>query len=254
MLVAAASSVPAALPVQAVTVVIPAHDEQDLLGACLASVASAARHPVVAPLTVRAVLVLDECTDTSADVAAAAARSLTAMQVLTCAHRSAALARRTGCEHALTTTDVRAARHWLAWTDADSTVPPEWLAWHVTLACAGADLVAGTVTVAAWSPHRAEVRAAYDLAYEHREGHPHAYGANLGIRGSALMALGGVPGRPLRGGPGTAGPGPRPRPARRRDLHAPFVTSARTKGRAPHGSARYLLNLDEAIPTKILAP
>jgi hypothetical protein len=85
-----------------------------------------------------------------------------------------------------------------ATTDADTVVPPGWLARQLTHAVAGWDAVAGTVEVTDWSGHAAWVQASFDAAYRvWRPGqpHPHVHGANLGVRGSAYLAAGGI--RPL---------------------------------------------------------
>ena len=60
------------MSVEVVHVVVPAHDEEALLGACLASIADAtARLVLHAPgVVARTTVVLDRCTDGSAAVAA----------------------------------------------------------------------------------------------------------------------------------------------------------------------------------------
>ncbi|WP_426564949.1 glycosyltransferase [Angustibacter sp. McL0619] len=85
-----------------------------------------------------------------------------------------------------------AQRTWLATTDADSRVPPDWLATQVALATAGADLVLGTVRLPStardqvartWWERYVEVIGLHD--------HPHVHGANLGVRASTYLACGG---------------------------------------------------------------
>ena len=79
-------------------------------------------------------------------------------------------------------------------TDADTRVPPHWLAAQVRLAEEGADVVVGTV-----EPDPAELdqlalghwRSRHDL----REDHPHVHGANLGFTLAAYDRVGGFPGR-----------------------------------------------------------
>lgn len=56
-------------PITVVGVVVPAHDEQQLLPACLASVRVAARHPALRHVQVRLVPVLDTCSDDSGELA-----------------------------------------------------------------------------------------------------------------------------------------------------------------------------------------
>ena len=87
-------------------------------------------------------------------------------------------------------------RLWLASTDADSTVPPDWLARQLHWQRAGAQAVAGTVRVDDWSDHAEGVR----LRFEHHQralgtghGHDHVHGTNLGFRADAYLAVGGMP-------------------------------------------------------------
>jgi glycosyltransferase involved in cell wall biosynthesis len=56
--------------VNRVGVVVPAHDERDLLPACLAALAVAAAR--VAPVPVEVIVVADACTDDTEELAAAA--------------------------------------------------------------------------------------------------------------------------------------------------------------------------------------
>ena len=55
--------------VRAVGIVVPAHDEQQLLPACLASLQVAARHPALRDVAVHLVPVLDACSDDSGELA-----------------------------------------------------------------------------------------------------------------------------------------------------------------------------------------
>lgn len=163
-------------------VVVPAHDEQELLPACLASIRVAAGHPHLAGVTVHVITVLDTCTDDSVQVAGDA---------LTVDVRNVGRARAAGCQLLL----ARGV-HWLATTDADSIVPPDWLAVQVGLARRGADAVAGTVRVDSWDQQPARVRTAFETTYgTPADGHLHVHGANLGVSAAAYRAVGGF--RPL---------------------------------------------------------
>ncbi|WP_083649029.1 glycosyltransferase [Cellulosimicrobium sp. CUA-896] len=128
-----------------VLVVVPVHDEEELLPACLASVRhAAARLATERPdLALRVTVVLDGCTDGSADVVRAAGLpALVTPRVGVGAARSlgVAAAARTLPAGAAVARRRRAvdARTWLACTDADSEVPGHWLVRHVELAEAGA--------------------------------------------------------------------------------------------------------------------
>jgi hypothetical protein len=81
---------------------------------------------------------------------------------------------------------------WLATTDADTVVPPGWLARQLARAGQGWDVVLGTVTVTDWSEHPPHVPVAFAARYESGgRPHSHVHGANLGIRASAYLAAGG---------------------------------------------------------------
>jgi hypothetical protein len=83
---------------------------------------------------------------------------------------------------------------WIANTDADSSVPPDWLCTQVRLAETGWDMVVGTV-----QPDPSDlpdgVLTAWHAAHILREGHRHIHGANLGFRADVHTKLGGFGGR-----------------------------------------------------------
>lgn len=219
-----------------IAVVVPAHDERDLLPACLAALATAAAR--VAPTPVEVVVVADACTDDTAALAAAAGAT-----VVTVRERSVGHARAAGMAHAL-----RAGPDglWLATTDADSQVDPGWLAWQSRAAAAGADLLIGTVEVDDWAPWPAALRAVYEADYRRAvtgAGHSHVHGANLGCSARAYLAAGGFPAvdhdedralitRFLATGARVV-----------TDSRCPVATSARRVARAPLGFAAHLSGL-----------
>lgn len=162
-------------------IVIPAHNEQAVITECLAAVKKAAQHPGLCGETVEIVVVLDHCTDlTAAHVAQAQVSSLEIEA------RNVGVARALGAEAML----ARGAR-WLAFTDADTQVAPDWLAEQLTLQ---ADAVCGTVEVVDWSDHgtHAELlRWHFGQTYTDADDHRHIHGANLGVSASAYRAAGG---------------------------------------------------------------
>lgn len=171
-----------------VVVVIPVHDEEELLGRCLASVDAAARAVAEREhgLRVEVVVVLDACTDRSSMIA----REWPVSLVRTEARRVGA-ARRAGVERALELCGTTApAQVWLAHTDADSEVPGDWLACQIELMREGVDVMLGTVRpdFADLSSHHIE-----HWLRTHPRGRPagNVHGANLGIRASAYLAAGG---------------------------------------------------------------
>ena len=229
-------------PVRRIVVVVPAHDEQDLLDACLNALAKAARRVAdVAPVTVSTTVVLDACTDGSARVAA----RHPSVSVVTVAHRNVGAARAAGFAADLNG-GLGRADTWYATTDADSTVGEQWLVGHLRHAAEGARAVVGTVSV------RFEdrivddeaLRSSYDSQYVNEAGHPHVHGANLGVRATDYWAVGGF--APLATGEdhdlvrrlelgGTVC---------RRVCDIPVDTSGRLRGRAPDGMAGFLRSLE----------
>ena len=173
-------------------IVVPAHNEEALLGVCLASLSAAAVHPGLHGEAVQIVVVLDDCSDGSAAVVAQAALAsasnsgapaITSVQV---ACRQVGTARAAGAARLLD-----AGARWLAFTDADTRVTPDWLVQQLAL---GVDVVCGTVAVDDWSPHAAhgpQLEAHFYRTYTDRDGHRHIHGANLGVSASAYRSAGG---------------------------------------------------------------
>jgi glycosyltransferase involved in cell wall biosynthesis len=226
--------------IRRVAVIVPAANEELLIGRCLSSI-RAAREQLYRDITgigVRIVVILDGCRDATAQIVAAAGD----VQSLTISARSVGAARRAGTSAAMTGADP-VKRLWLANTDADCEVPANWLTSMVTEARLGAHAVLGTVTPGpGLSP---AARAEWARRHHLRDGHPHVHGANFGIRGDAYLALGGW--QPLTSGE-DADLARRAALARRlrvaRSASIPVVTSARRDGRAPHGFSAYLRRLD----------
>jgi glycosyltransferase involved in cell wall biosynthesis len=171
--------------IEAVGVVVPAHNEETLLPACLAALRLAAG---VLGVPVFVLVVADSCTDRTA----AGARAWGA-RVVAIGARNVGAARAAGMAELLRlTAGVDPSAVWLATTDADTVVPPGWLERQLRYADEGWDVVLGTVTVADWDGHPPHVPAAFDALYEFGDGpHRHVHGANLGIRASAYLAAGG---------------------------------------------------------------
>jgi glycosyltransferase involved in cell wall biosynthesis len=173
-------------PVGAIGIVVPAHDEQHLLPACLSSLRVAARHPALRAVEVHLVVVLDACSDDSGALAPGAVE----VQA-----RNVGVARAAGFDAVLAREAGRAPGElWLATTDADSTVPGDWLAEQLRLAARGAEVVAGTVRVKDWVEQPPAVRHRFERTYgAPGPGHRHVHGANLGMSASAYLDAGGVP-------------------------------------------------------------
>jgi len=165
-------------------VVVPAHNEEVCLAACLDALLRAAAHPDLRGEEVRIVVVLDDCQDGSAEVVMA--RPVTGLHIEA---RNVGVARCHGAAHLLA-----AGARWLAFTDADSMVDQRWLADQLSLQC---DAVCGCVTVEDWSEHTDVVRLRYLAHYQLRDDHRHVHGANLGVSSRAYTAAGGFSGLAL---------------------------------------------------------
>jgi glycosyltransferase involved in cell wall biosynthesis len=227
--------------IRALGVVVPAHDEEDLLPSCLASLRCAERGLPGVP--VHLVVVADACRDGTVQ----AARSAGAV-VVTIAARSAGAARAAGVREVLRRTpDLDPAAVWLATTDADTLVPPRWLRQQAHYADRGWDAVVGVVRVADWSGHRPAASSLFRDYYDEGDGpHPHVHGANLGFRAEAYLRAGGFPDVPTAEDhtlvASLAAHGSRVL----RTRAVTVVTSARSQARAPHGFSDFLSQLDSA--------
>jgi glycosyltransferase involved in cell wall biosynthesis len=202
-----------------VAVVVPARDEAALIGRCLQSIGNQ-----------RVIVVADRCHDDTAAIA----RALGA-EVIEIDEANVGLARAIGCDAALRDPDV----DWLACTDADSVVPANWIEQQLELASFGADAVVATVR-----PDFADLSPLQTRAWlsTHQRGaaNGHVHGANLGLRASAYLAVGGFApvseheDNDLVARLAAAGFTVTPTAA------IEVITSGRTFGRTPGGYARYL--------------
>lgn len=161
-----------------IAIVVPAHNEAPSIGACLASLRAAIAHRGLAGEPVEIFVVLDACTDDTGRIAAALGAHLVAVDA-----RNVGVARSRGTEAAL-----RAGARWLAFTDADSTVAPDWL--HHQMA-AGTDAVCGLVSIDDWSDFGENMAHHFAATYDTQEGHRHVHGANLGVSARAYRRAGG---------------------------------------------------------------
>lgn len=195
----------------------------------------AARAAVPIPSCV--VVVLDACTDGSAEIA----RGFSDVIVIERNHENVGRSRHDAVVAGLSASSVTAERTWIAFTDADSVVPRYWLREHLNGAAESHAYVGAVV------PRLDELDAARRHAWE--QSHPpgatlgHVHGANLGVRADAYAQVGGF--LPLFVGEDVDLVA-RLRAARytvaESERH-PVITSGRLSGRAPGGYASYLRDL-----------
>lgn len=171
----------------ALSVVVPARDEELLLPAALEALEAARRtleeaRPDVA---CEVLVVLDSCVDASAAIVAARAPRIQALEIRA---GSVGAARSAGVAMILGGSMHPRTRHWICTTDADSTVPPGWLLDHLRAAERGAGLTLGRVRP------RLDDLGETALAHwqeEYDRSELHVHGANLGVRADVYDRLGG---------------------------------------------------------------
>jgi glycosyltransferase involved in cell wall biosynthesis len=249
---------PAAQGIRQVVVVMPAHNEDKHIGQALAALGTAADSLQQArpEIQVAVTVVLDSCTDRSADITAAYVAGDPRFSSMNVALRSTGSSRRQGIRAALASlhqAQLNPAQPgslqalWLANTDADSTVPANWLTRQVKLADDGADAILGSVEPDPDDLDPSLLGRWLEL-HPFREDHQHIYGANLGVRGSAYLAAGGFP--KLRAHEDRV-------LVERLRSHGfrvvatdttRVLTSGRTYSRAPEGFAAYLRVLGSELP------
>ncbi|WP_020107761.1 glycosyltransferase family 2 protein [Nocardia sp. 348MFTsu5.1] len=214
---------------ESIVVVVPAHNEMDVLPACLSSIDVAAE---MVDVPVRVVVVLDDCTDETA------ACVPDGMESIAVSGRSVGQARKAGFDHGFWDDHT-----WFATTDADSVVPPNWLSEQLSAAADGWDAFVGTIAVRTWPDWPPEVAAKFSAEYQPAEGHRHVHGANLGMWASVYFGVGGFA---LIDHDEDVDLVARLRLAGVRirwSARAPVLTSTRRDGRATGGFADYLVGL-----------
>ncbi|MEA2210826.1 MAG: glucosyl-3-phosphoglycerate synthase [Solirubrobacteraceae bacterium] len=183
-------------------VVIPARDEEATIAACLQSLAVQS----IGRQHFEIILVLDDCRDDTATVAAGSAVELgLALDTLTGPGQGAGPARRLGMETAATRLLTAGLPDGLiACTDADSRPAPDWLERQLAHLHGGARAIAGLIEIEPaeldllpGSVRRRRERDAADRLSRVRRadptaGHHHFAGASLGVTASTYRAVGGL--------------------------------------------------------------
>ncbi|MFC4242569.1 glycosyltransferase [Gryllotalpicola reticulitermitis] len=231
--------------IEAVAVVVPVRDEEDRLDRSLAAIVRALG---ALPGTIEShvVIALDGCTDGSARIAAR-----WPVGVLTLDSVGVGRARASGVDAALGVLGrARSERVWLANTDGDSEVPENWLTAQLEFADDGWDVVLGTV-----APDERDLPAQLrgtPLAHAATSGAP-VYGANIGVRASRYLAVGGFPAvrehEDARLVEALRSDGARVTSA----YDIPVLTSGRPIGRSPGGYAGFLRDAAQRASLPILS-
>jgi glycosyltransferase involved in cell wall biosynthesis len=164
-----------------ICIVIPAHNEEQVIGAAVLAARLAASDARLGGERVEIVVVLDACSDATSVHASRAGARIVSIRV-----HNVGVARAVGAEAGL----AMGAR-WLAFTDADTRVSASWLVEQLAL---DADAVCGCIGIQDWSAHGLHagwLRAHFLRTYSDVDGHRHIHGANLGVSAVAYRRAGG---------------------------------------------------------------
>lgn len=172
--------------VHAVIVVVPVHNESDLLDRSLAALTTAIQRARGQGVRCVARIVLDDCTDDSAAIVHR--HGLPSIEIEDgCVGAARAAGIRSACSEVV---GIPPRRLWIANTDGDSVVPPAWLTVQLDIARGGGDVFVGTVR-----PDFADLTRRHQRLWHatHTPGLPngHVHGASLGIRGSVYVQTAG---------------------------------------------------------------
>lgn len=232
------STLDARRKINAVGIVLPVHDEEELLPDALHAL-EAAVNALSPCMSCRIAIVLDRCGDASSAIARCWGKRLGTL-IIRRECGNVGLARQAGSLALLARWPERdPAQVWLATTDADSRVPPDWLTVQVEAHSSGADLWAGRVCVVEGS---ATIRRWTERYAAERDP---IHGASLGFSAALYAQLGGF--RSLCSGEDRDFHD-RARAAGFRiayDPRAAVATSSRRVGRAPGGFASVLDTVEQ---------
>ncbi len=177
-----------------VVTVVPAHNEERCVAASIESVIAAMKH-LPEGTTGEIVVTADRCRDGTVALAREALGSSGTVVTLDAGNVGAA--RRLGVTDALSRNGEFDRTTWIASTDADTVVPPNWLQLQLEAAAAGYCGVAGVVELRQSS----QLRLPFSVAYlddngvapaAHRPAsHRHVHGANMGFSAGTYLRVGG---------------------------------------------------------------
>jgi glycosyltransferase involved in cell wall biosynthesis len=161
-----------------IAAIVPAHNEEAHIGACLDSLLAAAKCEALKGEPVLVIVALDACTDQTGAIAAS--RNVLVVEGEA---RNVGAARAQAARVAL-----ECGARWLAFTDADTIVDPQWFSAQLALC---ADAVCGTVSIRDWGSYGEQVRRRFQDEYRDVDEHRHIHGANLGVCAQAYQRAGG---------------------------------------------------------------
>ena len=177
-------------------IVIPAHNEAMTITKCLASVQTAIEQ-LPSTITATMLVVLDSCSDDTLTLVEnmrvkSAGVNYLCCGYLCCDYQCVGQVRDLGIRHA-----IASGATWLACTDADSVVTPDWLIQQIAhIKDQPTDMICGVVSVDSWAHLTPQTRKDYMAHYQDKMGHRHIHGANLNFSAESYLAVGGF--APLR--------------------------------------------------------
>lgn len=217
-------------------IVIPAHNEAMTIGDCLASVQTAIEQ-LPSNISAYPLVVLDDCTDGTLPLVKTAG-----VDYICCDYHCVGRVRDVGIRHA-----IKNGANWIACTDADSIVMPDWLMEQVThIKQQPTDMICGVVDVDNWAHLTSQTREAYIAHYQDMMGHRHIHGANLSFRDEAYLAVGGFAPLPCHEDVDLVKKFENQGYAITWSNHVRVITSSRLEARASEGFAAFLANLEKS--------
>lgn len=158
-------------------IVIPAHNEEQHLSACLQSIQQAVQ--LMGHEQVEILVVLDSCTDQSRAI-------VESHQVnwIECNYACVGKARDLGIRHL-----IQQGVTWVACTDADTIVDPDWLLCQMHHQ--PTDAICGIVVLDNLNHLSTPQQQKYLTHYQDSMGHQHIHGANLSFSVDAYLQAGG---------------------------------------------------------------
>lgn len=180
--------------IRAVVVGVPARNEERHLAWAVRSVLLAADRADDVQTTL--VLALDSCDDSSAAIAVAIGDEDPRVIVLEGTWGNAGAARRAAIDAGITAAmadgNAELGEIWIATTDADTVVPPDWVGTHRDHGRAGVAAVAGIVDILLDDDATPAVVDIFARTYVvESDTHHHVHGANMGVRADVYLGVGG---------------------------------------------------------------
>lgn len=235
-------------------IVIPAHNEAMTITKCLASVQTAIEQ-LPSTITATMLVVLDSCRDNtlelvkSVQVESAQAKNTKIENAdvnylccgyLCCDYQCVGQVRDLGIRHA-----IASGATWLACTDADSVVTPDWLIQQIAhIKDQSTDMICGVVSIDSWAHLTPQTRKDYIAHYQDKMGHRHIHGANLSFSAESYLAVGGFAPLPCHEDVDLVKRFESKGYAITWSNRVRVITSSRLQARATEGFAAFLANLE----------